>query len=272
MFSINYKFNKNNMLKKIILFNIILLFFQTIVYSYTNPFWENKYKIVYKINKFIPNKLIFNFSNSFDIAHGINFGLFYEYNSSLNFSDSLFFTLKMSLGENIPMLKTFDTGIYYRPVKFISFELDYKFRNFMIYDMAEHGIIIKMNLMLNVIKYFTCNFESGLNLRFTDLNINDFKTQYQGDWLFNAVFIWKIIFMFHPYYLFSFGVSIGDIPDYEIYSFNYSQIEFINYLHLPKGFSIFLNGGVGFAGFFFITGIVNKGWIRLGLRYEIKTR
>ncbi len=258
------------MKKFIYIFLINFIFIQN-VFSYNNPFWEKKDKHIYKIHKFIPNYLIFNASTTFDKTRGIYLGLFYELTCLLNFSDSLMIYSKLCLGENIPSNKITDFGTYYRPLKYLSFDIEYKFRNFSQYKIAEHCILLKMNGMLNFIKYLTATITIGFNLRFVDLNILDYKTTYKKDWLFNSSFIWKILIMIHPMYIFSSGISIGNIPDYEIYSFNYWQVEFINYIHISRELSVFLNGGFGFAGSLPMAGIINKGWIRLGVRYEIKT-
>ncbi len=262
----------NKMFNRTIFLIILVFLNKNLIFPYLNPFWEKEDKIVYKLHKFIPNTIIFNFSNTLDKTRGITpLGLYYEYSATANFSGALFLNTKFSLGENVPSLKTFDTGIYYRPIKFLGFYTDYKFRNFAIYQIAEHNLVMYVDLLFNFIKYFSATAEVGFDLRFVDLNINDSLTVYKKDWLFYASFKWKNIFMLHPMYLFSVGISIGNISDFELYSFNYWQVEFINYIHLPKGFSIFINGGFGYSGSLPGAGIINKGWVTLGGRYEIKT-
>jgi hypothetical protein len=260
------------MLKKILFVSIVIFIIIFPAFTYENPFWEKKDKIIYKIHKFIPDYIIFNFSNTFDKTRGLPFSFFYEYNFSLNFSDSLFFTSKLCLGENTPKIKTFDVGTYYRPIKFLAFDVDYKFRDFSIYKVAEHDIIIKMLLMFNFIKYFTFSIDSGFALRFVDIDIEDPNSVYKKDWLFNASFKWKLTMLVHPMCFFSAGLSLGNIPEYEIYSFNYWQLEFLNYIHLPNNLTIYFNGGIGYAGSLPMAGIISKGWFRIGVIYAFKTK
>ena len=66
------------------------------------------------------------------------------------------------------------------------------------------------------------------------------------------------------------GFSLGNYDRYVVYTANYWQVEFHNYFHLPKGFSIFIDGGFSFAGALAFAGIINRGWGKIGLRYGLK--
>lgn len=271
-FHLKYKINfiKLKKMKKILLLILFNVFVSINIFTYENPYWNIQNKLIYRINDFIPDSVNLNFSNTYDKTRGWSLNFLYEHTVKINFSNSVFFYNKLNLVDNIPKLKSFDFGSFYRPFKFAAIDVDYKFRNFMQYKIAEHDLVIKLVFIFDYIKYLNINIETGFAFRFVDVNIFDNKTVYKKDWLFNASFKWKILCLFHPFFFYSFGIALGNIPEYDLYTFNYWQLEIFAYFHLPKNFSIFLNSGFGYAGSLPFAGIISKVWFRIGASYEIK--
>jgi hypothetical protein len=255
-----------------ILMLIIILFLNFNSYAvYKNSFWTDDFYNFIRISnsKIRSEKVIINFSIPFDAVKGVYFGAFYESRAELILTKYIGFNNFVKLGENIPYFKSIDTGMTFYPLSFFKFYFDYLYRDFTRYKIGEHNLMIKTEAIINTSKYFYISLFLGFNFRFVDLNIYDNKTVYKRDWLFNSFLLWKFNTMFHPVYLYSFGFSLGNIDDFEIFSINYWQIDIINYFHLPKGFSIYADGGFGFAGSFVFAGSINRFWVRLGVRYEI---
>jgi hypothetical protein len=261
----------NKMIKNILVAAFILLNFPSFSAGYKNHFWNSDYHNYVRISNenFRPKKVIINLSTPFDAVKGIYFGVFYESSVELMLTKYLDLGFKTSHGPNIPYLKTIDAGFSFRPLSFLKFYFDYRYRDFSKYKIGENNILVNTEAILNTMKYFYISQFFGVNMRFVDLDIRDTGTVYKRDWLFASFFIWKFYFLFNPVYLYSFGFSIGNIDEYEIFSINYWQIDIVNYFHLPAGFSIYVDGGFGFAGSFVIAGMLNRFWVRLGFRYEI---
>jgi hypothetical protein len=260
-------------MKKILIIVLLkIVIFYSYSVTYDNPQWDENYSKVVKIDgqKFAPEKLSIDFNILFDAVKGIYIGGFYELKGELTFAQYLIFEAKLRLGENIPKFKTFDIGTSFYPLTFFRFYLDYMYRDYSKYKIGEHNIMLNAEWIVNTSKYYKLSIFTGANLRFVDLNIDDYKTEYKTDWLFDSFLLWQIKIMVHPVFFYSVGLSIGDMDEFEVFSFNYWEFNLINYFHLPKGISIFADGGFAYAGSLPLAGIINRFWVRTGFRYEIK--
>ena len=255
--------------KFFILFFFLFIPFYRINSYYTNPFWIKDNKIV-KISNIKLNSIIINSSLSYDFINGIRNGLFYELNGSFNISNYIFLSSYLILGENIPLLKSFATKNEFNFFSFLAIGFSYILKPFFQYNITEHNIIIFIKEIVPKSKFYRIEFIQGLNFRLLDLDIRDFGIEYRKDFLFNYFFLWSIKFLINPLYFYSIGFEIANFNYSEIFSQNYWHFEIQNYFHLPKKFSLYLNGGGGFSGSFPFAGMLNRFWIRVGVRYEIK--
>lgn len=264
-----------NMKKNIFVFIFILisLFFLT-GSPYENIFWEDHFKQIFRFDdsRVFPSKIVAKSSLTYDHFFDLSKGLYYEISEDLYIIKAFSINSKLRFGENIPKLNVIDAGFEFFPLTFFKFTANYRFRDFSKYKVGEHNIIVNMEFLINLIKYFHFSLYSGLDFRFTDLNIYDTRTVFKRDWTFYIYIIGKLRFMFHPLFFYSFGFSLGNIDEFQIFSHNYVQFEMENYFHLPEGFSVFLNGGFAYAGFLPGAGNIDRFWIRTGLRYEVKFR
>ncbi|OHD14761.1 MAG: hypothetical protein A2086_07040 [Spirochaetes bacterium GWD1_27_9] len=261
------------MIKKNCFVLIFTIFIISNLFSlYKNPFWnDSKINNIFRINKSLkPIKIHLDNFLVFDYIKGVNSGLYYEFDYGISFSNFLFFNTRLKLGEYIPKFKLINFGTSFYPLSFLKLNANYYYRDFSKYKIGEHSLITDIELIFRINKIFSFTLRQGGNFRFVDLNIFDIGTVYKKDFLFNISFLWQIKAMFYPVFLYSFGISIGNFDDFDINTVNYWQINFINYFHLPKKLSIFLDGGFGFAGSLPFAGVLNRFFIRIGLNYEIK--
>ena len=257
--------------KKILI--IVLIFITSFSYavSYKNPFWKGDlFNLVRIKNRFRPINIELIGSVSFDSIRAVYTGLFYELKSGIDFSDYLGLSNAIRLGENYPKFKILDLGSYFRPLSFFQFEFDYKYRDFSKYRIGEHDLLLRSEIPINPVKYVLVSLKVGVNFRFVDLDIYDYGNEYKKDWLNSIFFLWQLKLVFHPVFMYSFGFSLSNMDEYEVFSINYWQFEMINYFHLPEKISLFVNGGFAYAGSFPFAGIINRFWVRAGIRYEIK--
>lgn len=251
---------------------IILLFFITkyqVFSIYKNPFWVKKDKIL-KIKNVRLKSIILNSSFSYDFINGVRNSIFYEFGFINNFSDYIFINLNLRVGENFFFLKLLSIKNEFNLLSFLSITFSYMQRPFLQYNIMEHNIVFFITEIIPSPKFYKIYFSQGINFRFIDLNIYDLKTKYRIDWLFYYFILWEINIIINPIYFYSFGFNLSNFNNFDTFSQNYWQFEIINYFHFSSRISCYLNSGAGFSGSFPFAGIINRFWVRMGLRYEIK--
>lgn len=236
--------------------------------SYRNPFLNSDgNKIVLIGKKIRPSKLILKVAINYINSRTLGSDILFETDSSLDFGSFLSFANRLRLDYN--GIKVFDAGISFIPLCFLKINVDYNIRPFREFKVIEHNIFLDIAAVFDRVKYFTIEFDTGFDFKFSDLDIGERNKKYKENWIFNMIFIWKISLLFNPLSFYSFGLSIGNRNSYEVFSFNYIEYEFVNYFHLPKNLSIFIKGSFAYAGAMPFAGIIDRFSIKSGLRYEV---
>ncbi|MCK4796128.1 MAG: hypothetical protein KAT05_02035 [Spirochaetes bacterium] len=264
---------------KIFLTLIIIIFsvFPSSSFEFHNPFWDNgiRYKKFDRINSFLLTKpqFIANFSLPIDYANGIYFGIFYQIDGQVRLSKLFNFKNTIKLGVNTPSINSISFSWLSYPIPYLCIFTNYKFRDFSQYYITEHNlsfVIIGLFDFKLMPKWIEIELLSGINLRFIDLDIRENRAIYKQDWLLEIFMLWQFKILFHPAFVYSIGISIGNYDEFVVYTANYWQVELYNYFHIIKGFSLFLNAGFSYVGSLPMAGNINRAWGEIGVRYEFK--
>ncbi|HPO50961.1 MAG TPA: hypothetical protein PLO89_11595 [Spirochaetota bacterium] len=255
-------------MKKTLFFSFFLFSLNYFSFSYENPFWSDSSNNIINISKNSrPNKMVFESSFNYQYSMTMGDSFYFLNGSTINLLNFLSLNDKFKISYD--GLKTANLGLVFSPLTFFRINLNYNVRFFMNYNTIEHNILFDTELIFNRIKYFFAGATGGFDFRFSDLDLYEKNKIYNKNILFNLIFYFKIYFFVNPISFLSFGFSMGNKTESEVHSFNYLQFEFINYFHLPKNISIFINSGFGYAGSLPFAGVIERFWIHTGLRYEI---
>jgi hypothetical protein len=268
------------MIKKIIFLTILIIFIiasDSYSYGFQNPFWENgvRYKLIPGKNPFLLTEpqIEGNFSFPIDYFDGIYFGVYYQFDAEIRFSKLFNFNSTLKLGINLPVLNSLSFSWLMYPIPYLKVEINYKFRNFSQYEIFEHNISFLVTGLFDfkrMPRWFDMEVLNGFNIRFIDLDIRTNYYKYRSDWLLEMFILFQMKFMFHPLFFYSVGFAFGNYDEYASYTANYWQLELLNYFHIVKGFSLYLNAGFSLSGSFPFAGVVNRGWGEIGARYGFK--